>query len=118
MQRLWLAPHRYELILERAFLHHPEQKIPFLDVPQLARTGRDAAARTHRAAAVPRRALGWRQRGAATEPVAHRPPHRAIDERLTAVFEHIAASPWLAEHTAIYIRHDLGIQLTKKPAQG
>jgi len=29
----------------------------------------------------------------------------------------MAASPWLAEHTEIYIRHDLGIQLTRKPAQ-
>src|SRR5262249_17293207 len=39
MQRLWLAPHRYELILERAFLNHREQKITFLGVPEL--TGPD-----------------------------------------------------------------------------
>src|SRR5262249_56466913 len=39
MQRLWLAPHRYQLILERAFLNHREQKITFLGVPQL--TGPD-----------------------------------------------------------------------------
>lgn len=32
------------------------------------------------------------------------------------MFEHIAASPWIAEHTEIYIRHDLGIQLTRKAA--
>jgi hypothetical protein len=30
----------------------------------------------------------------------------------------MAASPWLAEHTEIYIRHDLGIQPTRKSAQG
>jgi len=28
----------------------------------------------------------------------------------------MAHSPWLAEHTEIYIRPNLGIQLTRKPA--
>jgi hypothetical protein len=31
-------------------------------------------------------------------------------------FEHMAESPWLAEHTESYIRHNLGIQLIRKPA--
>ena len=39
MQRLWLAPHRHELILERTFLNHAEQKVTFLGVPKL--TGPD-----------------------------------------------------------------------------
>jgi hypothetical protein len=38
---------------------------------------------------------------------------KAIDERLTAVFEHMAADPWLLEHTEICIRHNLGIELTR-----
>jgi hypothetical protein len=38
---------------------------------------------------------------------------KAIDERLTAVFEHMAADPWLLEHAEIYIRHNLGIELTR-----
>ena len=42
----------------------------------------------------------------------------ARDDQLLAVFEHMAASPWLAEHTEIYIRDTLGIQLSRKPAQG
>jgi hypothetical protein len=36
MQRLWLSPQRRELILERAFLNHGEQKVTFLGVPELA----------------------------------------------------------------------------------
>jgi hypothetical protein len=60
MQRLWLAPDRYELILERAFLNHHEQRITFIGVPEL--TGPDG---TTLYAAVPRRALGRRQRLAA-----------------------------------------------------
>jgi hypothetical protein len=36
MQRLWLRPERYELILERAFLNHHQQKVTFLGVPELA----------------------------------------------------------------------------------
>ena len=39
----------------------------------------------------------------------------AADHRLTAAFEHMADSPWLAERTEIYIRHNLGIQLSRKP---
>ena len=42
----------------------------------------------------------------------------ARDQRLTAVFRPMGASPWLAEHTEIYIRDTLGIQLARKPAQG
>jgi len=116
MQRLWLSPQRYELILERAFLRHREQKITFLGVPVLA--GPD----------------GTRLRAGTGQPLFHvehavggteqRPLNRwrivhltdAVDDRLITVFERMAASPWLAEHTEIYIRHDLGIQLTRKPA--
>ena len=39
----------------------------------------------------------------------------ALDDRLITVFERMAASPWLAEHTEIYIRDTLAIQLTRKP---
>ena len=118
MQRLWLAPHRYELILERAFLNHREQKITFLGVPQL--TGPDGTP-LHAGTGQPLFHVEHSVGGSELQPLNQwRIVHltEAIDERLTAVFEHMAASPWLAEHTEIYIRHDLGIQLTRKPAQG
>ena len=115
-QRLWLNPQRYELILEQAFLNRGEQKVTFLGVPEL--TGPD----------------GSRLRGGVGQPLFHvehavggteqEPLNRwrivhltgARDERLIAVFERMTASPWLAEHTEIYIRDTLGIQLTRKPA--
>jgi len=118
MQRLWLAPHRYQLILERAFLNHREQKITFLGVPQL--TGPDGTP-LHAGTGQPLFHVEHSVGGSELQPLNQwRIVHltEAIDERLTAVFEHMAASPWLAEHTEIYIRHDLGIQLTRKPAQG
>lgn len=118
MQRLWLAPHRYQLILERAFLNHREQKITFLGVPELtaldgtplhAGTGQPLFHAEHSAGGSESQPLNqWR--------IVHLT--EATDGRLTAVFEHMAASPWIAEHTEIYIRHDLGIQLTRKHAQG
>jgi len=117
-QRLWLNPQRYELILERAFLNRGEQKITFLGVPELTGPG------------------GTRLLAGAGQPLFHvehavggteqQPLNRwrivhltdARDERLIAVFERMTASPWLAEHTEIYIRDTLGIQLSRKPAQG
>jgi hypothetical protein len=39
IQRLWLSPQQYQLILERAFLNHDEQKVTFLGVPELAGPG-------------------------------------------------------------------------------
>jgi hypothetical protein len=117
MQRLWLAPHRYELILERAFLNHREQKITFLGVPEL--TGPDGT-RLHAGTGQPlfhvEHSVGG---GSEEQPLNQwRIVHltEAVDDNLIAVFEHLAASPGLAEHTEIYIRHDLGIQLTSKPA--
>jgi len=118
MQRLWLAPHRYEPILERAFLNHREQKITFLGVPEL--TGPDGAP-LHAGTAQPLFHVEHSVGGSESQPLNQwRIVHltEAIDDRLAAVFEHMAASPWIAEHTEIYIRHDLGIQLTRKPAQG
>jgi hypothetical protein len=41
--------------------------------------------------------------------------NQVLAARLTAVFEHMAASPWLAGHTEIYIRENLGIELTRNP---
>lgn len=117
-QRLWLVPHRYELILERAFLNHREQKITFLGVPEL--TGPDGTP-LHAGTGQPLFHVEHSVGGSESQPLNQwRIVHltEAIDDRLTAVFEHMAASPWIAEHTEIYIRHDLGIQLTRKPASG
>ena len=118
MQRLWLDPDRYELILESAFLNHGEQKVTFLGVPELtgpdstllrAGAGQPLFHVEHSAGGTERQPLnGWR--------IVHLTTAR--DDRLMAVFEHMAAGPWLPEHTEIYIRDTLGIELTRKPTQG
>ena len=118
MQRLWLHPQQYELILERAFISHHEQKVTFLGVPEL--TGADGAL----------------LRAGTGQPLFHvehsvggtelRPLNRwrivhltdALDERLIEGFEHMARNPWLAEHTEIYIRDNLGIELTRNSLNG
>jgi hypothetical protein len=115
MQRLWLRPQRYELILERAFLSRREQKVTFLGVSQLigpdgtllrAGTGQPLFHVEHSVGGTESQPLNrWR--------IVHLTD--AVDERLIAVFEHMAASPWLAEHTEIYVRENLGIKLTRKP---
>jgi len=118
MQRLWLHPQRYELILERAFLNHDEQKVTFLGVPELAGPGGTLLrAGTGQPLFHVEHAVG----GTESQPLNRwRIVHLtdARDQRLTAVFRPMGASPWLAEHTEIYIRDTLGIQLARKPAQG
>jgi AcrR family transcriptional regulator len=116
MQRLWRDPQRHELILERAFLNHDEQKITFLGVPQLtgpdgtllrAGTGQPLFHVEHSVGGTDAQPLNrWR--------IVHHT--NTNDTRLLESFAHMAASPWLAEHTEIYIRHDLGIELIRKPA--
>lgn len=114
-QRLWLSPQQYELILERAFLNHDQQRVTFLGVPELAApdgsllragTGQPLFHVEHSVGGTQSQPLNrWR--------IVHLT--QAADHRLTAVFQRMAAHPWLPEHTEIYIRHDLGIQLTRKP---
>jgi hypothetical protein len=118
MQRLWLRPQRYQLILERAFLNHHEQKVIFLGAPELtgpdgtplrAGTGQPLFHVEHSVGGTESQPLNrWR--------IVHLTD--ASDTRLLEIFAHMAASPWLAEYTEIYIRHNLGIELTRKPAQG
>lgn len=118
LQRLWLNPQRYELILERAFLNHSEQKVTFLGVPELADadgtllragTGQPLFHVEHSVGGTEPRPLNrWR--------IVHLTD--AVDDQLTEGFERMAASPWLAEHTEIYIRDTLGIELTRNSLNG
>ncbi len=113
MQRLWLHPEQYELILERAFRNHREQKVTFLGVPELS--GQDGAL-LHAGTGQPLFHVEHAAGGGESQPLNRwRIVHltQAVDHQLTAVFEHMAASPWLAQHTEIYIRDNLGIELTR-----
>ena len=116
MQRLWLNQQRYELIVERAFLNHAEQKVTFLGVAEL--TGPDGTP-LHAGTGQPLFHVEHSVGGTETQPLNRwRIVHltEGVDDRLITVFENMAASPWLADHTEIYIRDDLGIELTRSPA--
>jgi hypothetical protein len=118
MQRLWLHQERYELILERAFLNHHQQKVTFLGVRELTSAdGSPLRAGTGQSLFHVEHSVG----GAEHEPLNRwRIVHltTAPDHQLIAVFERMATSPWLAEHTEIYIRNNLGIELTREPLNG
>jgi len=118
MQRMWLSPHQYQLVLERAFLNHREQKVTFLGVPELAGPdGTQLRAGTGQPLFYVEHAVS----GPESQPLNRwRIVHltRTRDQRLIAVFKPMGASPWLAEHTEIYIRDNLGIELTRKPTHG
>ncbi len=118
MQRLWLHPQRYELILARAFINHHEQKVTFLGVPELtaadgtllrAGTGQPLFHVEHSVSGTELQPLNrWR--------IVHLTD--ALDERLIEGFERMARNPWLAEHAEIYIRDNLGIELTRNSLNG
>src|SRR5262249_31702204 len=115
MQRQWLHPERDQPILARAFLNHGEQKVTFLGVPELA--GPDGTL-LHAGTGQPLFHVEHSVGGSEARPVNRwRIVHltEAVDDRLIAVFDGMAASPWLAEHTEIYIRENLGIDLARKP---
>src|SRR5258705_8680848 len=82
------------------------------------RRRRHAAARGPRPAAVPRRALGRRHRTAAAEPLAYRAPHRRRRRAADREVRAHGRQPWVAEHTEIYIRDNLGIELTRNSLNG
>jgi hypothetical protein len=113
VQRMWLKPEESQLILERAFLDHSQQKVTFLGVAELtgpdgtllrAGTGQQLFHVEHSVGGSEEQPLNrWR--------IVHLTG--AVDERLTAVFEHMAADPWLPQHTEIYIRDNLGIELAR-----
>jgi hypothetical protein len=106
MQRPWLHPERYE------------QKVAFLGVPEL--TGADGTL-LHAGTGQPLFHVEHSVGGTELQPLNRwRIVHLtdAPDQRLVAVFERMAASPWLAEHTEIYIRDNLGIELARKSLNG
>src|SRR5690349_21166871 len=113
-QRLWLDRDTYGLVLEHAHLDHRGQIVTFIGATELR--GPDGALLTattaqpifhveHSVGGTERRPLNlWRVVHLTDTP----------DDRISAVFDRMAANPWLPEHTEIYIRDVLGISLTRR----
>ncbi|WP_394830600.1 hypothetical protein LVJ94_29245 [Pendulispora rubella] len=114
MQRLWRQPDVYELILEQTRLNHATQTVTFIG-----------------AASYPDR-NGQLLHAGTGQPIFHvvhgvggeedRPHNRweivlltdARDAKWTEPFAQIARDPWLPGYLEIYIRNDLGIDLTRR----
>lgn len=113
-QRLWLEPTEFGLVLERCHLDFEEQKATFIGAKELrtpdgevlrAGRGQPLFHVEHSVGGEDERPLNeWR--------VVHLTdgPEDELEER----FEQKAESPWLPEFVEIYIRDDLGVQLSRR----
>jgi hypothetical protein len=114
MQRLWLEPETYGLVLEQTRLDHRSQIVTFIGAADHPGPGGELLRATtdqpifhvqHSVGGTETRPLNlWR--------IVHRTT--APDVRLVAAFARIDADPWLPEHLEIYVRDVLGIALTRR----
>ena len=117
MQRLWLDPETYGLVLEQTKLDHGKQIITFIGAAEHpGPDGELLRATTDQPIFHVEHSVG----GTETQPLnLWRIVHRTTepDTRLVAAFAHIDANPWLPEHIEIYVQDVLGIALTRRDGQ-
>jgi hypothetical protein len=117
-QRLWLQPDERGLILEQTHVDHHSRRITFIGAAELTdeNGGLLRADRRqplfhveHSVTGQPTRPINmWRAVHLTDEP----------DQRLIQRFGSIGADEWLPEFVEIYIRGDLGIELSRNPDAG
>lgn len=115
-QRLWLQPDQYATVLERVYLNHREQRVTFLGAQELENSGGKLV---HAGTTQPLFHVEHSVGGAELEPlnrwrIVHLTEH--VDDRLLARFSQLAEQAWLPEYLEIYIRRDLGLELTRLDA--
>ena len=114
MQRLWLDPETYGLVLERTKLDHGNQIVTFIGAAEHpGPDGELLRATTDQPIFHVEHSVG----GTETQPLnLWRIVHRttAPDARLVAAFARFDANPWLPEHIEIYVRDVLDITLTRR----
>lgn len=114
MQRLWLDPETYGLVLEQTKLDHGNQIVTFIGAAEHpGPDGELLRATTDQPIFHVEHSVG----GTETQPLnLWRIVHRttAPDARLVAAFARIDANPWLPEYIEIYVRDVLGIALTRR----
>ena len=107
MQRTWLDREQYTLVIEQTHLDDEEQRVTFIGAEEyedLRASGDQAIFHVEHAVA------GTEERPLNTWRIVH----LTDDDRLVAVFERIAANPWLPEFIEIHIRDVLGVGITRK----
>ncbi|WP_433337403.1 hypothetical protein [Spirillospora sp. CA-294931] len=113
-QRLWLAPEERGLILEQTSFDHARQTVTFIGAAELPGPGGENLVATTKQPIfhVEHGVAGEEPRPLNTWRIVHLTD--APDPRVTAVFDGIAANPWLPLYVEIYIRDVLGIGLTRR----
>jgi hypothetical protein len=114
MQRLWLEPQTYGLVLEQTRLDHTNQIVTFIGAAEhpgpdgellVAGTGQPIFHVEHSVGGTETQPLNrWR--------IVHLT--EAPDSRFTAVFDRFAADPYLPGYVEIYIRDVLNVGLTQR----
>jgi hypothetical protein len=114
MQRQWLDPDTYGLVLEQTRLDHTNQIVTFIGAaehrgrdgePLRAGTGQPIFHVEHSVGGTENQPLNlWR--------IVHLTD--APDSRLITTFDRLATIPWLPEFIEIYIRDVLGIALNRR----
>jgi len=114
MQRLWQQPESYELILEQTRLNHVTQTVTFIGATSYPdRNGQLLHAGTSQPIFhVVHGVDGEEDRPRNLWRIVHLTETR--DPKWVAPFEELARSPWLPGYLEIYIRNDLGIELTRR----
>ncbi len=115
-QRLWLRPDRFATVLERVYLNHRKQRVTFLGALELEDS---AGKRLHAGTTQPVFHVEHSVGGAELRPLnLWRIVHLTdrVDDRLLARFDDVAGQVWLPEYIEIYIRSDLGLELTRVDA--
>ncbi|WP_132113590.1 hypothetical protein [Actinocrispum wychmicini] len=113
MQRLWTQPDTYGLVLEQTQLDHANQIVTFIGATELAGSdGEPLRADSRQPVFHVQHSVG----GTENQPLnLWRIVHLtdAPDSGIIAVFDRIAAAPWLPEFIEIYVRDVLGISVTR-----
>lgn len=118
LQRRWLEPTEYGLVLERTHLDFRERRATFVGVAELpgpdggvlrADSGQPLFHVEHSVGGEPGRPLNrWRIVHLTEEP----------DPRLPERFRRMAEDPWLPEFVEIHLRDDLGVGLERRDVDG
>ena len=113
-QRLWLEPAEYGLVLEQVCVNSAEQRVTFIGAMELYDQNRNrlSAGKGQPLFHVEHSVSGAESRPLNKWRIVHLT--QTPDSRLAERFSLMAEEVWLPEFIEIYIRDDLGIELTRR----
>jgi hypothetical protein len=114
LQRLWLAPAEYGLVLEQTLLDHRAQTVTFIGASELEGPDGEPVRATHG------QPLFHVQHSVAQQPAQPLSAGRIVhltdtpDAELLEAFTRLEQHPWLPQHLETYITEDMGARLTRR----